>query len=137
MLSLSQITTITVARGNARSTWSSRAMKPAAQRRPSRYTHAPVLISTAPGTVTLRFVPGGENPRAQAAQRPVAPHMRQQVQVRLVLGQHHRAARQPGQPGHDARSSCAKIAASTLSFFSLAEAIALHRSGCTRCASNP
>jgi hypothetical protein len=36
-----------------------------------------------------------------------------------------------------ARSNWAKIAASTLSFFSLAEAIALHRDGCTRCGSNP
>jgi hypothetical protein len=36
-----------------------------------------------------------------------------------------------------ARSSCAKVAASTLSFFSRAEAIALHRSGCTRCGANP
>ena len=36
-----------------------------------------------------------------------------------------------------ARSSCAKIAASTLSFFNRAEAIALHRDGCTRCGSNP
>ena len=36
-----------------------------------------------------------------------------------------------------ARSSCAKMAASTLSFFSRAEAMALHRSGWTRCASKP
>ncbi|HEV2257275.1 MAG TPA: hypothetical protein VGS06_29430 [Streptosporangiaceae bacterium] len=36
-----------------------------------------------------------------------------------------------------ARSNCAKIAASTLSFFSRAEAIALHCSGCTRCGSKP
>ena len=36
-----------------------------------------------------------------------------------------------------ARSSWAKIAASTLSFFSLAEAIALHRSGCTKCGLKP
>ena len=36
-----------------------------------------------------------------------------------------------------ARSSCAKIAAPALSFFNLAEAIALHCSGCTRCGSNP
>jgi hypothetical protein len=47
MLSLSQITAITGARGNARSTWSSRAMKSAAQRRPSRYTQRPVLTSSA------------------------------------------------------------------------------------------
>jgi hypothetical protein len=33
-------------------------MKSAAQRRPSRYTRAPVVISTAPNTVTCRFVPG-------------------------------------------------------------------------------
>jgi len=46
------------AQGNARSTWSSRAMKSAAQRRPSRYTQAPVVISSAPNTVTCRFVPG-------------------------------------------------------------------------------
>jgi hypothetical protein len=36
-----------------------------------------------------------------------------------------------------ARSSCARMCASTLSFFNLAEAIALHRIGCTRCGSNP
>ena len=49
-LSLSQITTITGARGNARSTWSSRAMRPAARRRPSRYTHAPVVTPMAQST---------------------------------------------------------------------------------------
>jgi hypothetical protein len=32
-----------------------------------------------------------------------------------------------------ARSSCARVCASTLSFFSLAEAIALQREGWTRC----
>ena len=32
-----------------------------------------------------------------------------------------------------ARSSCARISAPALSFFSRAEAIALHRDGCTRC----
>jgi multiple sugar transport system ATP-binding protein len=47
-------------------------MKSAAQRRPSRYTHAPVLTSTAPSTVTLRFVPGVRT-RAQAAQHPAGP----------------------------------------------------------------
>ena len=36
-----------------------------------------------------------------------------------------------------ARSSQAKIAAPALSFFSLAEAIALHRSGCTKCGLKP
>jgi hypothetical protein len=36
-----------------------------------------------------------------------------------------------------ARSNCAMMAASTLSFFNLAEAIALHRSGCTRCGLKP
>jgi hypothetical protein len=36
-----------------------------------------------------------------------------------------------------ARSSCARVAASTLSFFSRAEAIALHCSGCTMCGSKP
>ena len=36
-----------------------------------------------------------------------------------------------------ARSNWAKIAASTLSFFNLAEAIALHCNGCTRCGANP
>jgi hypothetical protein len=46
MLSLSQITAITGARGNAASSWSSSAMKSAAQRRPSRYTRAPVVTST-------------------------------------------------------------------------------------------
>ena len=35
------------------------------------------------------------------------------------------------------RSSWARIAASTLSSFSLAEAMALYRSGCTRCGSKP
>jgi hypothetical protein len=95
MLSLSQIATITRARGNAWSSMPSRAMK-SAQGRPSRYTYAPVLTSTAPSTVTLRFVPGGEAPpRAQAAQRPAGRHMRQQVQAGLVLGQRHRAAGQP------------------------------------------
>jgi hypothetical protein len=36
-----------------------------------------------------------------------------------------------------ARSSCARVAASALSFFSRAEAIALHCSGCTMCGSKP
>jgi len=36
-----------------------------------------------------------------------------------------------------ARSSCASVAASTLSFFSRAEAIALHCSACTMCGSKP
>ena len=58
-----------------------------------------VVTSTAPSTVTLRFVAGGEDPGAGRA-APAGPHMRQQVQVRLVLSQHHRAARQPG---HDTR----------------------------------
>jgi len=58
MLSLSQITAIADACGNAASTWSSSAMKSAAQRRPSRYTHAPVLTSSAPNTVICRFLPG-------------------------------------------------------------------------------
>jgi hypothetical protein len=58
MPSLSQITTIAGAHGLARNTWSSRAMKSAAQRRPSRYTHAPVFTSIAPSTVTFRFVAG-------------------------------------------------------------------------------
>ena len=52
--------------------------------------------------MTLRFFPRGGNLRAPAAQRPAGPHVRQQVQVRLVLGQHDRAARQRQQPGHDA-----------------------------------
>jgi hypothetical protein len=43
MLSLPQIITITGPAGNARSTWSGRATKSAAQRRPSRYTYAPVV----------------------------------------------------------------------------------------------
>jgi len=58
MLSLSQITTITGAAGNARSSWSSSEMKSATQRRPSRYAHSPVVTSSAPKTVTCRFVPG-------------------------------------------------------------------------------
>lgn len=68
MLSLSQITTITGARGSAWSSMPSRAMKSAAQRRLSRYTQAPVLTSSAPSTVTLRFLPGvrtsGRAPRS-------------------------------------------------------------------------
>ena len=50
----------------------------------------------------LAVLPRGGNLRAPAAQRPAGPHVRQQVQVRLVLGQHDRAARQRQQPGHDA-----------------------------------
>jgi len=50
MLSLSQIATITGARGNACSTCSRNAMKTAAQRRPSRYTQAPVVTPIAPRT---------------------------------------------------------------------------------------
>ena len=61
----------------------------------------PVLTSSAPSTVTFRFVPGVRNLRAGAAQRPAGPHVRQQVQVRLVLGEHDRPARQLQQPGHD------------------------------------
>jgi hypothetical protein len=38
----------------------------------------------------------GEDLRARAAQRPAGPHMRQQVQVRLVLGEHHRPGRSSG-----------------------------------------
>jgi len=33
-------------------------MKSAARRRPSRYTHRPLVTSIAPYTVTCRFVPG-------------------------------------------------------------------------------
>jgi hypothetical protein len=58
MLSLSQITTITGARGNAWASIASSAMKSAAQRRPSRYTQRPVVTSIAPNTVTCRFLPG-------------------------------------------------------------------------------
>jgi hypothetical protein len=36
-----------------------------------------------------------------AAQCPTGPHVRQQVQVGLVFGAHHRTARQFDQPGHD------------------------------------
>ena len=67
MLSLSQITAITGACGNASASIWSKAMKSAAQRRPSRYTQAPVVTSIAPSTVTFRFVPGvgtsGRTPR--------------------------------------------------------------------------
>jgi hypothetical protein len=44
--------------GNASASMRSKAMKSAAQRRPSRYTQAPVLTSIAPNTVTCRFLPG-------------------------------------------------------------------------------
>ena len=77
-------------------------MKSAARRRPSRYTQVPVVTSIAPSTVILPVRARGEDLRAGAAQRPAGPHMRQQVQVRLVLGEHHRPARQLQQPGHDA-----------------------------------
>jgi len=36
-----------------------------------------------------------------------------------------------------ARSSCARIAASTLSFFNRADAMALHCNGCAKCGANP
>jgi transcriptional regulator GlxA family with amidase domain len=58
MLSLSQITTITGACGNASASMPSRAMKSAARRRPSRYTQRPLVTSIAPNTVTCRFLPG-------------------------------------------------------------------------------
>jgi hypothetical protein len=60
-------------------------MKSAAQRRPSRDTHCPMLISSAPSTVTLRFLPGAKDLRAGAAQGPAGPHVRQQVQVAGAL----------------------------------------------------
>jgi hypothetical protein len=44
---------------------------------------------------------GGSNGYRTRAQRPAGPHVRQQVQVRLVLGQHHRPAGQLQEPGHD------------------------------------
>jgi hypothetical protein len=75
-------------------------MKSAAQRRPIRYTQHPMLTSIAPNTVTCRFFPAG-NLRADRAQRPARPDMRQQLHVRLVLGQHHCPARELDQPGHD------------------------------------
>jgi hypothetical protein len=40
-------------------------------------------------------------PGVGAARRPAGPHVRQQVQVGLVLGEHDRPARQYYQPGHD------------------------------------
>ena len=49
----------------------------------------------------------------------------------------HRGGAIHASGSRSARSSCAKIAASTLSFFSRAEAIALHRSAWTRCGANP
>jgi hypothetical protein len=68
MLSLSQITAITGASGNAWSITWSKALKSAARRRPSRYTQAPVVTSISPSTVTVRFVPGvrtcGRAPRS-------------------------------------------------------------------------
>ena len=57
MLSLSQITTIAGARGKASVSISSKAMKSSARRRPSRYTHRPVVSSSAPSTATCRFLP--------------------------------------------------------------------------------
>jgi hypothetical protein len=101
MLSLSQVTVITGARGNARSTWSGGAVKSAARRRPSRYTRCPVVTSGGPGHGDLLVRARGEHLRAGAAQRPAGPGMRRQVQVGLVLGEHHRPARQLRQPGHD------------------------------------
>nr|WP_300612110.1 hypothetical protein [Trebonia sp.] len=53
-----EIMTIAGARGNAASTCSSKAMKSAAQRRPSRHTQTPAVTSSAPNTVTCRFFPG-------------------------------------------------------------------------------
>src|SRR6185312_11967046 len=102
MLSLSQITAITGERGNARSTWSSSAMKSAAQRRPSRYTQRPVLTSIAPNTATCRFVPrwGSAGGRCAASGWP----------ARAAAGSGgsrlRRAPRPAGQfyqPGHDLR----------------------------------
>ena len=51
------------------------------------------------GDLTVRA--RGEDLRAHAAQRPAGLHVRQQVQVRLVLSQHHRPAGQADQPSHD------------------------------------
>ena len=77
-------------------------MKPAAQRRPSPVHPRPALPSTAPSTVALRFVPGVETPACRPRSVQLA---RTCGRFRCVsfLGQHHCAARQPGQPGHDAR----------------------------------
>jgi hypothetical protein len=58
MLSLSQITTITGGWGKAPASIRRKAMKSAAQRRPSLYARSPVLTSIAPYTVTCRFLPG-------------------------------------------------------------------------------
>jgi len=76
-------------------------MKSAARRRPSRYTRAPVLISSAPSTVTLRFVPGVRTCGRVSRSVQLARTCRQQVQVRLVLSEHHRPAGQIDKPGHD------------------------------------
>jgi hypothetical protein len=50
----------------------------------------------------LPVLAGGRDLRAGAAQRPAGPHVRQQVQVSLVFGAHHRLSRQLDQPGDDA-----------------------------------
>jgi hypothetical protein len=98
-MSLSQITAITGAPGNAASSWSSSAMKSAAQ--PVHPRAGGHLERAEHGD--LPVLPRGGNLRADRAQRPAGPDVRQQVQVRLVLGQHHRPARQLQQPGHDPR----------------------------------
>ena len=75
----------------------------------------------------------GVDPVAQQRPQPhqLDPAAQQRPQLPIAGGAIHASG------SRSARSSCPKIAASTLSFFSRAEAIALHRSGCTRCGTNP
>ena len=92
MLSLSQLTAIAGARGNTREHRSSRAMKSAAQRRPSRYTHGPVVTSIAPQPGDLAgSCPGGASAGACARVSNWPAHAHQ-VQVRLLFGEQPGAA---------------------------------------------
>ena len=70
------------------------------------------------------------------AQQGPQPHRRHPVaQQRPQLAPGGGAIHASG--SRSARSNWARIAAPALSFFSWAEAIALHRSECTRCGANP
>ena len=70
------------------------------------------------------------------AQQGPQPHQRHPVaQQRPQLA--HRRRGDPRLRQQVRPQQLGEIAASALSFFSRAEAIALHRDGCTRCGANP